>query len=152
VSRRDAVFSWQWSRDGAKWDSSVERVVRIVEGPIPTPDDGDRPGQPEIGAVVHFEGRVRGLEGAREIAGIDYTAYRPMAERELARILDEVAARFRVTRVVVEHAVGRIPVGEVSLVVKVYAGHRGEAFRACDYLIDRLKESVPIWKDGYSRD
>jgi molybdopterin synthase catalytic subunit len=130
----------------------VERVVRIVEGPIPTPDDGDRPAIPEIGAIVHFEGRVRGLEGARAIAGIEYTAYRPMAERELARILDEIAARFRVERVVVEHAVGRIRVGEVALVVKVYSGHRAEAFRACEYLIVRLKETVPIWKDGFGED
>ena len=129
----------------------MERESRIVEGPIGAPADADRPPLGEIGAVVRFEGRVRDVEEGRGVAGLDYTAYRPMAEQELAKILDEIAARFPVRRVVVEHATGRIHVGEVSLVVKVYAGHRAEALRACEYLIDRLKEAVPIWKAGYSK-
>jgi molybdopterin synthase catalytic subunit len=127
----------------------MEREVRIVEGPIASTADADRPPLGEIGAVVRFEGRVRASEAGRAVEGLDYTAYRPMAEQELAKILDEIAERFPVRRVVVEHATGRVPVGEVSLVVKVYAGHRQEALRACEHLIDRLKETVPIWKTGY---
>jgi molybdopterin synthase catalytic subunit len=127
----------------------MEREIRIVEGAIASPADADRPRLGEIGAVVRFEGRVRRVEAGRDVGGLDYTAYRPMADRELAKILDEIAERFPVRRVVVEHATGRVPVGEVSLVVKVYAGHRREALRACEHLIDRLKETVPIWKDGF---
>ncbi len=128
----------------------MEREIRIVSGPIPAPPDADRPPLGEIGAVVRFEGRVRAIEEGRGVAGLDYTAYRPMAEQELAKILDEIAARFPVRRVVVEHATGRIPVGEVSLVVKIYAPHRREALDACAYLIDRLKVTVPIWKAGFA--
>lgn len=135
---------------GALLGSLMERVIRIVEGPIAVPEDVGLPSRGEVGAVVRFEGRVRRLEAGRDVAGLAYTAYRPMAERELAKILDEIAERFPVRRVVVEHATGRIPVGEVSLLATVYAGHRREAFRACEYLIDRLKETVPIWKDGYA--
>jgi molybdopterin synthase catalytic subunit len=93
---------------------------------------------------------VRRVEEGRDVEGLDYTAYRPMAELELGKILDEIADRFRVDRVIVEHGTGAIPVGGLSLVVKVYAAHRQDALAACGYLIDRLKETVPIWKRGYT--
>lgn len=124
----------------------MEREVRIFDGPLAADADADRPSTGEIGAVVRFEGRVRRIEAGRAVEGLEYTAYRPMAERELDKILDDVAARFRVDRVVVEHGTGLIPVDGLSLVVKVYAAHRRDALDACGYLIDRLKETVPIWK------
>ena len=128
----------------------MEREIRIFESALTEPGDVDRPDTGEIGAVVRFEGRVRRLEDGRTVEGLDYTAYRPMAERELEKILDDIAGRFRVDRVVIEHGTGAIPVGGLSLVVKVYAAHREDALAACGYLIDRLKETVPIWKSGYS--
>jgi len=128
----------------------VEREVRILDGPLPADPDADRPATGEIGAVVRFEGRVRRIEEGRAVDGLEYTAYRPMAERELDKILDDVAARYRVDRVVVEHGTGLIPVEGLSLVVKVYAAHRRDALDACGFLIDRLKETVPIWKSGRS--
>lgn len=128
----------------------MEREVRILDGPLPADPDADRPATGEIGAVVRFEGRVRRIEEGRAVDGLEYTAYRPMAERELDKILDDVAARYRVDRVVVEHGTGLIPVEGLSLVVKVYAAHRRDALDACGFLIDRLKETVPIWKSGRS--
>ena len=128
----------------------MEREIRIFESALAEARDPDRPATGEIGAVVRFEGRVRRLEEGREVDGLAYTAYRPMAERELEKILDEIASRFRVDRVVIEHGTGVIPVGGLSLVVKVYAAHRHEALAACGHLIDRLKQTVPIWKSGYS--
>ena len=129
----------------------MEREIRIFDHPLVEPSDPDRPATGEIGAVVRFEGRVRRLEEGREVAGLDYTAYRPMAERELEKILDEIAERFRVDRVIIEHGSGAIPVDGLSLVVKVYAAHRHDALAACGYLIDRLKQTVPIWKSGYTK-
>jgi molybdopterin synthase catalytic subunit len=128
----------------------MEREIRIFENALAETGDTDRPDTGEIGAVVRFEGRVRRIEEGRDVDGLDYTAYRPMAERELGKILDEIADRFRVDRVIVEHGTGAIPVGGLSLVVKVYAAHRQDALAACGYLIDRLKETVPIWKRGYT--
>jgi molybdopterin synthase catalytic subunit len=128
----------------------MEREIRIFDSALAEVSDSDRPETGETGAVVRFEGRVRRVEEGRDVEGLDYTAYRPMAELELGKILDEIADRFRVDRVIVEHGTGAIPVGGLSLVVKVYAGHRQDALAACGYLIDRLKETVPIWKRGYT--
>ena len=98
------------------------------------------------GACVVFEGVVRDHHEGRVVESIDYEAYRPMAEKELARIIGEVEAEFHEARVDVRHRLGHLVVGEVSIVIAAAAPHRGDAFAACRTLIDRIKETVPIWK------
>jgi molybdopterin synthase catalytic subunit len=88
----------------------------------------------------------------REVVALEYEAYAPAAEKMLARIGEEIAARWGIERVAIVHRTGRLPVGEASVVIAVAAAHRGEAFAACQHAIERLKEIVPIWKKEFYRD
>jgi molybdopterin synthase catalytic subunit len=98
------------------------------------------------GAVVTFLGTVRDLTEGRVTAALDYEAYPGMAEKKMAEIEQETRARWPVGEIVMMHRLGHLDVGEVSVAVAVSCPHRGEAFEACRYAIDRLKELVPIWK------
>jgi molybdopterin synthase catalytic subunit len=105
--------------------------------------DGARP---EDGAVCLFVGVVRNESGGRETVAIDYEAYGPMAESEIARIAAAVSSEWPRARVRIFHRVGRLAVGEASVAVLATAPHREEAFAACRAAIDRVKKKVPIWK------
>ena len=101
---------------------------------------------PAAGATVTFLGTVRNHARGRAVVALEYEAYAPAAEKMLARIGDEIAGRWGVERVAIVHRTGKLAVGETSVVISVAAAHRGEAFAACQYAIERLKEIVPIWK------
>lgn len=98
------------------------------------------------GALVSFVGTVREQSEGRRVAGLDYEAYPEMALGEMRRIAEEALRRFDVGSVTMVHRSGELKVGEVSVVVAVAAPHRGEAFDACEFCIDTLKQAVPIWK------
>lgn len=98
------------------------------------------------GAVVEFAGVVRGEEDGAAIAGLDYEAYEMMARGEMERMLGELGRAFPCHSVQVAHRIGRVPVGEASIVVRVEAKHRAEAFGMLAEFMDRLKRDVPIWK------
>jgi len=106
----------------------------------------------ERGGIVTFSGMVRRHSRGKEIERLEYEAYRPMAERELAKIARDVQAKWPQTCVAVVHRVGVLAVGEIAVVIAVSAPHRKEAFAACEAMIDRLKESVPIWKKEIATD
>jgi molybdopterin synthase catalytic subunit len=98
------------------------------------------------GGVALFLGTVRDLTGDQITAFLDYDAYAPMAEKKLAEIEAEVRAKWPVGDVAMIHRLGRLAVGDISVAIAVSCPHRAEAFEACEYAIDRLKEIVPIWK------
>lgn len=98
------------------------------------------------GAVVTFLGTVRDLTGQRETIALDYEAYPDMAQAKMAEIEADTRQRWPVGDIVMEHRLGRLEVGEVSVAVAVSSPHRNDAFAACRHAIDRLKELVPIWK------
>lgn len=99
-----------------------------------------------VGAVVCFEGRVRGHNDGRAVNGLSYQAYAELADAEGARIVDEALTKFAVERVVCVHRVGDLALGEVAVWAGVSAGHRATAFDACRYVVDEVKARVPIWK------
>jgi molybdopterin synthase catalytic subunit len=99
-----------------------------------------------IGAVIYFLGVVRKQEGQQEIAALDYEAFEKMAVHQFHKIFDEVERRWPVETIRLVHRIGTVPVNEPSLWVEVTAPHRGEAFAACQFLIDEMKKVVPIWK------
>ena len=101
---------------------------------------------PSIGAVVEFAGIVRGEEGGLAIAALDYEAYEVMARSEMERIVSELSGTYPCRSVEVTHRVGRVPVGEASILVRIEAKHRAEAFGMLAEFMDRLKRDVPIWK------
>ena len=100
----------------------------------------------ESGAVVLFSGVARDHSEGRSVRALEYDAYPSMAEKKLREVADEVRARWPITGIGVLHRTGRLAIGETSLLVAVSAAHRREAFEACHYAVDRIKEIVPIWK------
>ena len=98
------------------------------------------------GAYVLFEGVVRDHHEGRAVESIFYDAYRPMAEKEIGIIVREVEARFPDVALAVVHRLGHLVVGDASIAIVAASPHRAEAFGACRLVIDRIKETVPIWK------
>ena len=99
-----------------------------------------------IGAVIYFLGVVREVEGDKNISGLDYEAFEKMATHQFAKIFEDVEKRWPIESVRLVHRIGPVAVNEASLWVEIAAPHRGEAFAACQYLIDEMKKVVPIWK------
>lgn len=102
--------------------------------------------RPADGAVALFAGVVRDHHEGKKVESILYEAYRPMAEREIAKIVHDVRREFRDVEVAVLHRLGHLDVGETSIAIVCTSAHRAEAFDACRKVIDRIKQTVPIWK------
>jgi molybdopterin synthase catalytic subunit len=119
---------------------------RIVDGPIDVPSLNAAVLTDYDGAVLTFQGVARRYSRDREVVHLEYEAYPEMAERKLAEIGDELRVKFGVERVAIHHRTGVLAIGEASVVIAVATPHRREAFLACQYAIDRLKQTVPIWK------
>ena len=102
--------------------------------------------QGEDGAVVAFDGIVRNNTRGRETLHLDYEAYEEMARKQMEKLAAEARAQFAVRHVTVIHRLGRLEVGETSVLIVVASAHRAAAFEACRWLIDTLKKTVPIWK------
>ena len=128
------------------------RFFEITDKPLSLDDATRRVTRPDCGAVATFAGTVRGAtatgEGVRGTDFLEYEAYSDMAVRKLAQIGDEIRAQWpKVQEVCILHRIGRIEVGEPSVVIAVSTPHRGDGcFDACRYAIERLKAIVPIWK------
>lgn len=106
-------------------------------------------GHPGAGAIVTFVGATRDNTAGRRVLFLEYEAYRPMADQQLARVADEMRDRWDLKGVAIHHRLGRLEIGEASLVVTVSSAHRKDAFEACHYSIDRIKQIVPIWKKEF---
>jgi molybdopterin synthase catalytic subunit len=105
---------------------------------------GDRGGAD--GAVVTFLGLVRNHNAGRQVQHLEYEAFEPLALKAFARIAGELQERWPGARVALHHRIGRLGVGEASVAIAVAAAHRGEAYAACRYVIERVKQIAPIWK------
>src|SRR5579864_3544010 len=108
--------------------------------------------RPEDGAVAVFEGIVRNHSRNRRTLYLDYEAYEPMALKKLEGLADQARAQFAVREVAIMHRLGRLEIGETSVLIVVASAHRGAAFDACRWLIDTLKKTVPIWKKEHFED
>jgi len=124
-----------------------DKLFEITEQPISADEVIGRLADPVIGAVVTFVGVVRGDTNGRETLYLEYEAYPEMAEQVLAQISAEIQARWPdVLQVAIVHRVGRLEVGETSVVIALSAAHRRQMFDALRYAIDRIKDIAPIWK------
>jgi molybdopterin synthase catalytic subunit len=124
----------------------------IVREPISSQEIADRLKAPEDGATAIFEGIVRNNTRGRRTLYLDYEAYEPMALNEMERLAQSALEQFKIRDVRLVHRLGRLEIGETSVLVVVASGHRGAAFDACRWLIDTLKKTVPIWKKEYFED
>ena len=127
--------------------SGGAKLFEIVEGPISLDEVAARVIAPELGGVTVFAGTVRGVTGAQRTDYLEYEAYPEMAEASFASIAAEARNRWPdINAIAVVHRVGRLEIGDVSIVIAVAAAHRAATFEACHYIIDRIKQVSPIWK------
>jgi molybdopterin synthase catalytic subunit len=123
-----------------------EPFFLITAQPLDVSRLADLVRQDESGAVAVFSGVARNHSEGRSVIALEYDAYPEMAARKLREVADEVRSRRPVTGIAIHHRIGRLAIGEASLVVAVSAAHRREAFEACQLAVDRVKQTVPIWK------
>jgi molybdopterin converting factor subunit 1 len=125
---------------------------RVTEDVIDPREVSDAVADPGAGAIITFVGTVRNTARGSAVLYLDYEAYPAAAEKMLARIGDEIAERWGIDRVAITHRIGRLQIGEASVAIAVSSPHRNEAFEACHYAIERIKQIVPIWKKEYYAD
>jgi molybdopterin synthase catalytic subunit len=134
---------------GADASSESPAWVRIVREPIEVEALASQLKLPADGAAVVFEGVVRDQTRGRQTLYLDYESYEEMALKQMHSLAAEAKSRFSVRAVCMVHRLGRLEIGETSVLVVVASAHRGPAFDACRWLIDTLKKTVPIWKKEY---
>lgn len=106
----------------------------------------------ESGAQVVFIGTTRNHNAGKEVDRLFFEAYEPMAIKEMKKLCSRVTERWEIHRISMIHRLGEVKIGEEAVVIAVSSAHRKEAFQACEFLIDELKKSVPIWKKEFLTD
>ncbi len=125
---------------------TLNDTCSIVSAPIDLGDLAAKVRSDAAGAVAVFAGIVRDHHRGARVENLEYEAYAPMAEAEMRRIIAEIRARWDLEGVAIVHRTGRLEIGETSVAIAVSSAHRREALEACAYAIDRVKDSVPVWK------
>jgi molybdopterin synthase catalytic subunit/molybdopterin converting factor small subunit len=133
-------------------EEAQSQQCAIVREPIATQQIADSLKAGQDGATVIFEGIVRNNTRGRRTLYLDYEAYESMALNEMRKLAQAALERFAVRDVRLVHRLGRLEIGETSVLIVVAAAHRGAAFEACRWLIDTLKKTVPIWKKEHFED
>jgi molybdopterin synthase catalytic subunit/molybdopterin converting factor small subunit len=137
---------------GDEGPGEVRSEIQIVREPIDTEAVVARLKRPADGAAVIFDGVVRDNTRGRRTLYLDYQAYEAMALKQMETLAVEARARFGVRGASIVHRLGRLEIGETSVLIVVASAHRGAAFEACRWIIDTLKKTVPIWKKEYFED
>lgn len=121
-------------------------MIELIDGPIDTQQVLAHVASPDAGAVVLFLGTTRQFTDSRETASLDYECYHDMAVAKLAELEAEARTRWPIVHCAIVHRTGHVALGEASVAIAVSTAHRATAFEAGQWLIDTLKEVVPIWK------
>ncbi|MCF8324252.1 MAG: molybdenum cofactor biosynthesis protein MoaE [Leadbetterella sp.] len=103
-------------------------------------------GADDVGGIVSFVGTVRNQTKGKSVLKLDFEAYEPMAISEMRKIGEQVLLKFEIKKIAIHHRTGTLKVGEVPVIITASSAHRKAAFEACQFAIDTLKETVPIWK------
>lgn len=101
---------------------------------------------PSCGGIALFVGTVRNATDAKEVTLLDFSTYKPMATKEMQKIADKALLDFDILRIAIHHAEGELQIGDIPVIIAVSSPHRKAAFAACQFAIDTLKDTVPIWK------
>ena len=124
----------------------MERLFEITDQPISIEEVTKKVIRPEAGAVVNFIGTVREFTHGRRTLTLTYEAYQTMAEKQLARVGEEIEKQWPEAKTAISHRTGMLGISEIAVVIAVSTPHRKDAFQAGQYAIERIKEIVPIWK------
>ncbi len=133
-------------------EDDAGNVFQIVRNPICLEALVEQLRQPEDGAIVVFDGIVRNNTRGRRTLYLEYEAYEPMALKKMKEIAESVKQKWNINRIGIVHRLGRLEIGEASVVIAITSAHRGIAFEACRFTIDTLKKIVPIWKKEFFED
>ena len=131
---------------------SERQHARLVRAAIDTRATVEKLKRGEDGAALWFEGIVRNQTRGRKTLYLDYEAYESMAAQQMETLAGEAMRKFQIRDVAIVHRLGRLEIGETSVLIAVASAHRAAAFDACRWLIDTLKRTVPIWKKEYFED
>jgi molybdopterin synthase catalytic subunit len=104
------------------------------------------------GGIALFVGTVRNSTKNKEVSLLDFSGYEPMAIKEMQKIADKALAKFNLHKIAIHHALGKLQIGDIPVIIAVSSAHRDAAFEACKFAIDTLKETVPIWKKEHFDD
>ena len=126
--------------------------IHISEQPLEQQDCFDFVSDDSVGGICVFVGTVRNHTKSKEVLRLDFSAYTPMAIKEMRKIAERALEDFDIFKISMHHAIGELSIRDIPVVIAVSASHRGAAFSACEFAIDRLKETVPIWKKEYFHD
>jgi molybdopterin synthase catalytic subunit len=124
-------------------------MIELTYAPLDAETIARKVMRPSDGGLVVFSGVVRNHSEGQDVLYLEYEAYQEMALPKLQQVASEVASQWPMAQVAMSHRLGKMEIGEVSVVVAASAPHRPEAFAAARYAIDRLKEIVPIWKKEF---
>lgn len=124
----------------------MTKQLQISAGPLNIQFATDWVMSPESGGIDVFIGTVRNATKGKTVLRLEFEAYEPMAISEMEKIVNQATEKWPVQKVLIHHRVGILEVGEVPVIIAVSAAHRAAAFDACRYIIDTLKQTVPIWK------
>jgi len=126
--------------------------IKIKEGELSLQECYDFVTDDGCGGISLFVGTVRNSTKDKEVFKLEFSAYEPMAVKEMKLIATSVIEKFKVHKIAIHHATGALGIGEVPVIIAVSSAHRDAAIKACQYAIDTLKETVPIWKKEFFKD
>jgi molybdopterin synthase catalytic subunit len=132
----------------------VNTIIQILLQPEPLSEQAalDFVKTDDTGGIVTFVGTVRNQTKGNQVMKLDFEAYKPMAISEMRKIAERAVEKYSLNKIAIHHRIDSLAIGEVPVVIAVSAPHRKAAFAACEYCIDMLKETVPIWKKEYFQD
>ena len=133
----------QW-QEGRKKHSMID--IQIKNTPLSVDECRNWLVDERVGGEVLFVGKVRNHTQGKVVIRLDFEAYEPMAIKEMKKIAEQAMSTWPLSQVIIHHRVGQLEIGEIAVIIGVAAAHRKEAFAACEFSIDTLKERVPIWK------
>ena len=126
--------------------------IKITNKKLNLHDCYDFVNDPSCGGIVTFVGTVRNATKNKTVNLLDFSAYEPMAIKEMEKIAEKALKKFSVFKIAIHHAIGELQIGDIPVIIAISSAHRKAAFEACEYAIDTLKETVPIWKKEHFED
>jgi molybdopterin synthase catalytic subunit len=126
--------------------------IKITSEALSLQDCYDFVANNACGGIATFVGTVRNSTQNKKVILLDFSGYKPMAIKEMQKIADAALAKFDIQKIAIHHALGKLQIGEIPVIIAVSSAHRKAAFEACEFAIDTLKETVPIWKKEHFED
>ena len=127
-------------------------LIKITSEPLILSDAEAFVADNSVGGIVHFVGIVRNNTKGRNVLRLEFEAYETMAIKEMKKIAEACISKFEIYNIAIFHRIGTLQLGEIPVIISVSSAHRKAAFAACEYAIDTLKETVPIWKREFFED